>query len=304
MYIYMLYIILSAIILLLISTRHYKEWLPKMIVVSFLPVIGWFLPVIWPKKLIENKGEYFGSYIIKQNEDISLELLATQEKVEKDKELNIVPIEDALVVSDYSTRRKVMIDVLKEDTLQYLDVIKIAVLNEDTETSHYAVTAVMEIKRKLSISLQELSVKFDQNNNDTHLARAYAQVLKEYMRSGFLDELTIKKYKYTYIQVLEQLIQQDEATEDTFQEKLTAELEAKEYFAAEETGLTYLQKFPNSEESYLYLLKLYYTTKSTIKMQKVLDELKKSTIQLSNRALTIVRYWSGGTEDNAQRELF
>ena len=61
-----------------------------------------------------------------------------------------------------------MIDVLKEDTMQYMEVIKTAVLNEDTETSHYAVSAVMEIKRKLSISLQQLSVKFDQNKRDTH----------------------------------------------------------------------------------------------------------------------------------------
>ncbi|TQR21203.1 hypothetical protein [Psychrobacillus vulpis] len=303
MYMYMLYIILSACVLLFISNKNLKEWLLKMTVVSFLPIIGWFLPVIWAKKFIKNKGDMFGKYINKQNEDISVELLAIQEKIEKEKELNIVPIEEALVVSDYSARRKVMIDVLKEDTLQYMDVIKTAVLNEDTETSHYAVTAVMEIKRKLSISLQELSVKFDQNNSDTHIARAYAQVLKEYMDSGFLDDQTIRKYKFTYIHVLNQLIQNDDGDGETFEEKVTTEMELSEYSTAENTCLEYLRKYPNSEKPYICLLKLYYTTKSTIKMQSTLDELKRSTIKLSNQALTIVRYWSGGTGYEGKREL-
>jgi len=44
-------------------------------------------------------------------------------------------------------------------------------------------------------------------------------------------------------------------------------------------------------------LDYYYTTKSKISMQRVLDELMNSTIQFSNRALTIVRYWSGGQEN-------
>ncbi|MFJ8065531.1 hypothetical protein ACIQYS_12940 [Psychrobacillus sp. NPDC096426] len=295
-YVFMLYIILSAIILLFISERNLKEWLFKMTIVSFLPIIGWFLPIVWLKKFIKNRGELFGAYINKQDEDISLELLAIQEKVEKEKELNIVPIEDALVMSDFSTRRKVMIDVLKEDAMQYMEVIKKAVLNEDTETSHYAVTAVMEVKRKLSISLQELSVKFDQNKKDNHLARAYAHVLKEYMRSGFLDDQTLRKYKYIYIQVLHQLIRTDDGDEETFEEKIKTEVEMKEYLHAENTCLEYLQQYPHSENPYIYLMKLYYTTKSTIKLQNILDELKKSTITLSNRALTIVRYWSGGTK--------
>ncbi|WP_144511971.1 hypothetical protein [Bacillus sp. FJAT-22090] len=302
-YFYLMYIVLSGIVLLFISNKSRKEWLLKMTIVTFLPVIGWALPIVTANKFIKNKGELFGSYISQQDEDISLEILAIQEKIDKEKELDIVPIEDALVVSNYSNRRKVMIDVLKEDTLQYMDVLKTAVLNEDTETSHYAVTAVMEIKRKLSISMQELSVKFDQQSDDVHVGYAYAQVLKEYMGSGFLDKQTIRKYKYTYIHVLSQLIRNGNVDEETFQEKIKTEMEMNEYSAAEATCNEYLKKYPNSENPYVSLLKLYYTTKSTIKMQGILDELKKSTIKLSNRALTIVRYWSEGTEHESRREL-
>lgn len=293
-YIYILYVILSAVILVLISNRNYKEWLLKMLIVSFMPIIGWFLPIIWPKKMIQNKGETLEDYLHQQNEDISIEILDTKENIEKEKELNIIPIEEALVVSDFSTRRKVMLDVLKKDTLQYMDVIKTAVLNEDTETSHFAVTAVLEEKRKISYSLQTFSVEFEKYPQDINVAKAYAQVLKEYMRSGFLDEQTLKKNKYLYIQVLQRLLDNGLEDQHTFEGKIKAEMEIHEYSAAETTALQYLQKYPESEDPYICLLNFYYTTKSKSKIQHTLDELMNSQIKFSNRALTIVRYWTGG----------
>lgn len=296
-YIYILYMIISAIILGFMAKKSVKEWFLKIIIVSFVPIIGWFFPIIWSKMLIPNKGETLDSYLKKQNDDIEIELLAKEETIEREKELNIIPIEEALVMSDFTTRRKVMLDVLKKDAMQYIDVIKMAVLNDDSETAHFAVAAVMEVKRKLSLSLQTFSVEFEKDPYHSMIARSYAQVLREYMKSGFLDEKTLKKYKYTYIQVLEQLIDNGEGDQITFEEKMKVETELHEYANAEKTGLQYLQYFPGIEEPYICLLDYYYTTKSKISMQRVLDELMNSTIQFSNRALTIVRYWSGGQEN-------
>lgn len=300
-YIYILYMIISAIILGFMAKKSVKEWFLKIIIVSFVPIIGWFFPIIWSKMLIPNKGETLDSYLKKQNDDIEIELLAKEETIEREKELNIIPIEEALVMSDFTTRRKVMLDVLKKDAMQYIDVIKMAVLNDDSETAHFAVAAVMEVKRKLSLSLQTFSVEFEKDPYHSMIARSYAQVLREYMKSGFLDEKTLKKYKYTYIQVLEQLIDNGEGDQITFEEKMKVEMELHEYANAEKTGLQYLQYFPGIEEPYICLLDYYYTTKSKISMQRVLDELMNSTIQFSNRALTIVRYWSGGQENEIKR---
>lgn len=296
-YIYILYMIISAIILGFMAKKSVKEWFLKIIIVFFVPIIGWFFPIIWSKMLIPNKGETLDSYLKKQTDDIKIELLAKEETIEREKELNIIPIEEALVMSDFTTRRKVMLDVLKKDAMQYIDVIKMAVLNDDSETAHFAVAAVMEVKRKLSLSLQTFSVEFEKDPYHSMIARSYAQVLREYMKSGFLDEKTLKKYKYTYIQVLEQLIDNGEGDQITFEEKMKVEMELHEYANAEKTGLQYLQYFPGIEEPYICLLDYYYTTKSKISMQRVLDELMNSTIQFSNRALTIVRYWSGGQEN-------
>lgn len=252
---------------------------------------------------MENRGDVFSEYMANQTGEIFLEIAETGEGIDKRKELDIVPIEDALLVSDHSSRRKIMIDVLKLDTLQNMEVIKTAVLNEDAETSHYAVTAVMEVKRKLSIAMQELSVRYDQDKEDPSVVSVYAQVLKEYLKSGFLDEHTIRKYKYTYIQVLQQLILLQEENKETFEEKFKTELELKEYLQAENTCMDYFRRFPHAEEPYLSLMKLYFTTKSPIQMQSVLDKLIKSPIKLSNRGLVIVRYLSGGKKHESIQQL-
>jgi len=300
---YFLYLIISGIILVFSSNKSWKEWMLKFIIVSFLPGVGWLFPAVWPKAWITNKGQLFNEYMKQQDEDINVELLVSHMKINKEKELNVIPIEDALLVNDYLTRRKVMIDVLKEDAMQYIDVIKRAVLNEDTETSHYAVSAIMEVKRKLSISLQELSVKFEKHKEDNHVAKTYAQVLKNYMLSGYLDDQTQRKYKYTYIQTLDQILNNGGDDMEIFEEKIKTELELNELFKAEQTCRQYLKKYPHEENPYINLLNVYYTTRSTTNMQEVLEDLKKSSVRLSNRALTIVRYWSEGSGYESTKQL-
>ncbi|GEL04577.1 hypothetical protein [Rummeliibacillus stabekisii] len=300
LYLYLIYVIVSAIILAL-AKRNVKEWLLGMTLVSFLPLIGWLLPSIWPKKFISNEGKFLEDYMNEQTNDIEIELLTKEESVKREKELNVIPIKEALVINDFTTRRKLMLDVLKKDTMQYIDVIKMAVLNEDSETSHFAVAAVMEVKRKLSLSLQRFSVEFEKNQQDTTVARSYAQVVKEYMASGFLDDQTLKKYKYIYIQAVGILIEHGQGETEIYEEKMSVEMELHEYQEAEKTGLQYLEAYPLQEEPYLFLMEYYYRTKSKMKMQEILDELMNSTIQFSNRALTVVRYWSGGNKHELQK---
>lgn len=300
LYLYLIYVIVSAIILAL-AKRNVKEWLLGMTLVSFLPLIGWLLPSIWPKKFISNEGKFLEDYMNEQTNDIEIELLTKEDSVKREKELNVIPIKEALVINDFATRRKLMLDVLKKDTMQYIDVIKMAVLNEDSETSHFAVAAVMEVKRKLSLSLQRFSVEFEKNQQDTTVARSYAQVVKEYMASGFLDDQTLKKYKYIYIQAVGILIEHGQGEPEIYEEKMSVEMELHEYQEAEKTGLQYLEAYPLHEEPYLFLMEYYYRTKSKMKMQEILDELMNSTIQFSNRALTVVRYWSGGNKHELQK---
>lgn len=296
MTLFVVYLISSALLLLLLTKGNRMEWLFKMTIVTFLPIIGWLMPSVWPKKWIAHNGQFFEGYMDTQSSDLTIQLLTTQAKVQREQELNIVAVEEALLISDVSVRRKVLIDILKQDAMQFIDVLKTAVTNEDTETSHYAVTAVIEVKRELTNLLQKLSVEFGQNPNDALVTKTYADVIREYLRSGFLDAQSTKQYQMTYIQLMQQLIHLHEATEDVFQEKIKMELTVNNPIAAEKTVALFKQQFPLCEEAYLSAMSIHFATRSYEKLNAELEALKSISITLSNKTLTTVRYWTEVTK--------
>ncbi|MEK4699842.1 hypothetical protein MKX47_09610 [Solibacillus sp. FSL R7-0668] len=294
LFIYLLYVAISVIVLWFFARGNFHAWLFKCILVVFLPIIGWLIPSIWPKKMLKNEGDQFNAYMNAQTEDIPIELRSSKTVIEKERELAVVSIEEALIISDYTTRRRVMLDLLKQDAMNYLDILQTAVLNDDTETSHYAVTAVIEVKRELSLLLQKLSVEFSQNPEDLEVGLTYVDVIKEYLRSGFLDTQSTKNYRMTFIQVIQTIIDSNQATEALFNEKINMELTLGELKAAEQTALLFKELYPHSEKPYLQLLAIYCELKAATQFNIVLNSLKKAPITLTNDALVTLRYWSTG----------
>lgn len=293
-YFYAIYVLVCGCILAIFFHNSFKDWLLRFIVVSFMPVIGWLFPITWPKKWFEDKGNYFGDYIQKQHDDLEFNQSDIHEKVEFEKELNVISIEDALIVSNHADRRRIMIDVLKEDTLKYLEVLKTAVGNDDTETSHYAVSAIVEVKRKLSIALQQFTVEYESSIGDPQITTDYAEVLNLYIKSGFLDTRTLRKHMFTYISLLNDLINLDDPTEFAFLEKTKTELELGLLTDAEMTSKLYLERYSSSEEAHLNIMRVYFTSKSFQNLNHAIITLKKSKIMLSNKGITMIRYWSEG----------
>jgi hypothetical protein len=289
-----LYVLLSATILVLRYRRSPKEGLLRLVLVLVFPIVGWLFPVFWPDRLYSKSQEEFGDYVTRQQEEHKVRQAQVYAGVETEKELSVIPIEDALLISEHHTRRRVIIDVLKQDAINYLEILQIAVGNEDTETSHYAVSAIMEVKRKLLLSLQDLSVQYENNKTDEYLLRTYADVLNGFMRSGFLDERTLLKYRYTYWDVLNHLKGFLAHSEWAYQEKIDLELILGMFTEAESTAKEFLENYPFSEEGYLCLMEVHFTTKSSDKFYQVLEELKKTPLRLSNHALMVVRFWSEG----------
>ncbi|WP_372629192.1 hypothetical protein [Cohnella sp.] len=300
---YGLYLIISAAALVLFNRQDKQLLLIKLLIVASIPGLGWLLPTIWSQKPRPRSAQQFAEYVEQQEREHSIRRIGVFHGVEKQRELDVVPIEDALVASRHQERRQALIEVLKQDTIKYIEVLQLAVNNEDTETSHYAVSAIMEMKRKLLISLQELEVRYEQDPHHAETAKAYVEVLAVYVRSGFLDERTKRKYQYTYLSVMTNYLKQHEKEEQLFAAKLETEIELGIFAEAEQTALHYVECFPLSEQAYLSLMKYYFTVRSSRKLEQTLIRLKNSPIRLSNAGLTAVRFWSEGEANEQQRQI-
>lgn len=287
-----IYLLLSIIATGLLSRGNLKAWFLKLTIVLLLPIIGWCLPVVWPKSWFKKDENDFAHYLAQQTEDIEFKKQQALSKIEKQHELNSISIEEALLVNDVSIRRKVLIDVLKEDAMQYIDVLKIAVINDDTETSHYAVTAVVEVKRKLTLLMQKLEVEYHQNQSNSEIVKAYAHIIQEYLQSGFLDTHSKEKYQVQYIVLMAQIIKNGDATAETFIEKFQMELAVQDLLAAEDTMQLFKQRYPKNEHAYISAMKLYYETHAIERLFMELQALKAAPITFSNETMNYVRYWS------------
>lgn len=295
--IYGLYVLLSLIILWFFNRDHNQTLLIKLVVVACVPLFGWLFPIVWIKKPLQQSEQQFAEYIDSQQQEHKVRRIGVFNKLEKQRELDIVPIEDALVVSQHRERRQALIDILKQDTIQYIEVLQRAISNEDTETSHYAVSAIMELKRKLLMSLQELEVRYEQEHSDARVSKSYIEVLAVYLKSGFLDERTKRKYQYTYLSVLAYYLQNHEKEEWILSAKFDIEIELGIFADAEKTALLYVEYFPLSEQAHMSVLKYYFVIRSQQKLEQALNRLKSSPIRLSNEGLTTVRFWSKGVGD-------
>lgn len=207
------------------------------------------------------------------------------------KESNIVPIEEALFISNNITKRALLIDVLKQDINLSATILKKAVNDSDTETSHYAAAALMELKNRLMTGLQALSVKFEADNDDYETSLEYCDVIRRYIYSGMLDNRSIKKYMYLYMQILENINRLMPEKKKFYVELINTELKLKEYEKASQTCKNFMNIHSNSEEPYVMLLKLSYSLNDINKFKKTLEILKNSKIKLSYSTINKLRFW-------------
>jgi hypothetical protein len=290
-FIYALYAAVCACWLGLRYRRLPQEAIIRFVFAVSFPIVGFLFPLFLMRKDTYGSSDKLESYL---HEDAQAEAYPVARILNTDKEINVIPLEEMLLAGDLTTRRRSMIELLNQDATDYLEVLRMAVANDDTETSHYAVSAIVEIKRKLNRSLQDLSVRYESCRGDAEFLSGYAEVLRNYIRSGFLDYSTLQRLKYNMAEVLQDRIAADPGALDAYNEKVNIELELGNYAAAEQVALVFADRFPDHEEPYLLLLSLYYILRSPQKFHQALLRLKQSNVRLSSDGLKTVRFWSKG----------
>ncbi len=279
---------LSCLIAFLGSGRaNNQERFSNFIISLFFPVGGYIIVLVL--YLLRNKGN-------KEIEDQPgikgiVELFADRINIEK--ETNLVPLEETLIINDTKTKRQQLIDTLKKDSSKYIDMLKIALRDDDVETAHYAASAVSEIKRNLDLKIQAFSVQYEKNKADGELAKEYASVLEEYLESGLLDQYNSKKILHIYIQMLENMLKSRKSDERYYSKLINALFEAGELDRAGNYCKVFLEN-NQTEAAYLVNLKYYYLIKDKKSFYAVLEGLRKSPVKLSGKGLDIVRFWLEG----------
>ena len=115
-----------------------RGFILRSIVMLLCPVVGpayFFLGWIWQTVFFYKPVNLEDVLFSKERESILV-------KAEEEKDKNLVPVEEALLVSDKQNARSLFLDVIKRDPKKSLHSISLALNSEDSELSHYAASII------------------------------------------------------------------------------------------------------------------------------------------------------------------
>lgn len=233
--------------------------------------------------------------------DIELENLKINDikykriEIDRDENQNItVPLEEALIVNDTVTRRKLMLDILQKDPSEYIDLLQTARMSDDTEISHYATTSMMEIQSMYEEKLHVLSERYKDNPYDIRVAVRYRKILKKYIESGLVSGNILKIYQMKLDEVLESIIKNDKDNKKYVMEQLDNMIDCGNLDGFEKKALDVKSRWGEEENIYIILAKYYRKVSDGEKLKSIVKEVKEKNIYLSHKGRDWLEFWSQG----------
>ena len=142
-------------------------------------------------------------------------------KADEERERDIVPVEEALAVSDQKYLRGLMLKVLRGDIQESLEAITLALDSEDSETSHYAASVLQDELNEFRTYVQKLYVEMQHEEED--------ETDCEEMLIGYMDAV-LKQKVFTGVEQSRFVEMMDEAAQELYR-KDTAKMTPAYYEA-------------------------------------------------------------------------
>ena len=287
-----IHIIICIVVYLLMRAGILKSTRMIMPLVCMVPAAGLAALLVLE---IRSRGkqeilEEVGIEKLKINDEIHRSILMDEDPVED----RIVPLEEALLINEPSARRELMMEIMYANPSDYVEQLKEASLNDDTEVVHYAVTALSELQKEYDLQFQELEWEMRKHPEDTELEDRYISLLSRYLGSG-LAEGNARNVKLRYYS--DMLGRRLETRQDSlrlYRDKVETDLQIKEYGKAYQVIQEILGRWEKNEAGYLLLLRYYAAMNSRAGIDSVLGMIERKGIYLSPEGRTEVRFWQKG----------
>lgn len=263
----------------------------KAIVMLLCPVVG---PVFFCF------GYLFNRLLFRQPVDLadvvfSKERVKTNVRADEERGRNIVSMEEAIAVSDKSSLRGLMLNVVRGDIQQSLASISLALNSEDSETSHYAASVLQDELNEFRVNVQKIYIEIKRGGREQS---DYAIMLIEYMDQVLKQKVFTGMEQISFVRMLEEVSEilyykeKERMSSMHFECICMRLLEVEEYRLCHKWCERSREEYPNTLSSFTCLLKLYFTCQEKEKFFEVMDELKHSNIIIDNETLELIRIFS------------
>ncbi|MCC8049850.1 MAG: hypothetical protein LIP10_04205 [Clostridiales bacterium] len=288
----LLYLILGLIL------RRKKEgaaqYLINTVVMLLCPVVGPLFYIF---------GTFFRHALMRREVDLS-DVMFSKQRIHSllladvEKESNLVPMEEALAVSDKASLRGLMLNVIRGDIQNSLASIALALNSEDSETSHYAASVLRDQLNDFRAYVQKLYTQIKEAREAGEGAAEEAALLITYMDQVLAQHVFTGLEQETFVREMDEvceILYQEKpgAMESDFCESVVLRLtEIGEYDRAEEWCGRAITLYPEQLSSYTSRMKLYFSAGWKEKFFAALEEIRHSDIVIDNETLELIRMFS------------
>ncbi len=284
-----IHIVICLVIYILMRLSILKATRMIMPVVCLVPLWG-VVGVLILEIRSRGRGEIneeVGIEKLKINDEIYRSILMDEDPIEN----RVVPLEEALLINDSTTRRELIMEVMYSRPDDYVEQLKEARMNNDTEVVHYAVTALAELQKEYDLQFQELDWKMENDPDDEELVDKYIALLNRYLESGIAESNDLDIKLRAYSDMLERKLKKTPDKLSLWKEKVDTDIRIREYETAFEEIQHVIENWDKNETGYLLMIRYYSATQSRNGIDRVIEQIRRKKVHLTPQGRREIGFW-------------
>ena len=210
----------------------------------------------------------------------------------EDSERNLVPLEEAIEITDTESLRTLMMNVVRGDIQKSLAAISLALNSSDTETAHYAASVLQDALNDFRMKVQkQYQMILSQDDTETSQAEMLLDYMDQVLAQHVFTDMEQKSYVQMMDQVCEILFARDRGrmTSSLYEAVSLRLLEIEDFDKCEKWCERAVGHYPNSLATYTCQLKLYFNSGQKSRFFEVIEDLRNSLVVLDSETLELIR---------------
>jgi len=207
--------------------------------------------------------------------------------------MNIVSFNEVMQIGLKEEKRTLLLNVLKDNLVANATFIRSAMGDSDSETTHYAASATMQIYTKLRLVIQTLETQLQLEPENVSVMQELMSAISDYILSGVLTQRENDLYCNKYIHIFNLLrdLESSLLTCEAYLKQSDFQYKLKDVHQSIQTAIEAKNRY-DQEEAHLKLLELYYKTGNQSKFSEAFEVFKQSKLTVTNHGLELIRFWS------------
>lgn len=222
----------------------------------------------------------------------SKEHLKFDSKADEERERNMIPLEEAITISEKEDLRALVMNMVSSDATRSLSSLTLALNSEDSETSHYAASVLQDA---LNDFRAEVEIQYRRILDGDEQRIRICEYLMDYMNDFLLQRAFIEMEQINYVNIMEDVCEIYFAnarwtmSSRQFEAISLRLLEINDFEKCEKWCLRAKEQYPDALGTYTCMLKLYFNSGRKQDFFHTIEILKKSAIVIDSETLELIR---------------